>query len=90
MTRARERLLLSGAADFARWPAARQASTPIAWLAPALVGRAPGAAGGDQRRPGACSIGDGAGSTRVRRALPPATVGTVLRLDERRWPVPRR
>jgi ATP-dependent helicase/nuclease subunit A len=37
MTRARERLLLSGAVDFARWPAARADGAPIAWLAPALA-----------------------------------------------------
>jgi ATP-dependent exoDNAse (exonuclease V) beta subunit len=38
MTRARDRLLLSGAADFARWPSPRRGCPPIAWLAPALVG----------------------------------------------------
>jgi ATP-dependent exoDNAse (exonuclease V) beta subunit len=37
MTRAGERLLLSGAVDFARWPAARADGAPIAWLAPALA-----------------------------------------------------
>jgi ATP-dependent exoDNAse (exonuclease V) beta subunit len=36
MTRARERLLLSGAVDFARWPAERRGGPPIVWLAPAL------------------------------------------------------
>jgi ATP-dependent exoDNAse (exonuclease V) beta subunit len=36
MTRARERLLLSGSIDFARWPQACAAPPPIAWLAPAL------------------------------------------------------
>jgi len=36
-TRARERLLLSGAAPFGRWPPVRAGSAPIAWLAPALV-----------------------------------------------------
>ena len=41
MTRARERLLLSGAVDFARWPAARAGGAPIAWLAPALVAEVP-------------------------------------------------
>jgi len=35
MTRARERLILSGAARLESWPAADQ--SPIAWLAPALV-----------------------------------------------------
>jgi ATP-dependent exoDNAse (exonuclease V) beta subunit len=37
MTRARDRLLLSGAADLARWPAPKQGGAPIAWLAPALI-----------------------------------------------------
>ncbi|HEX3692297.1 MAG TPA: UvrD-helicase domain-containing protein [Solirubrobacteraceae bacterium] len=36
-TRARERLILSGAVPFARWPQPRVGSAPIAWLAPALV-----------------------------------------------------
>jgi ATP-dependent exoDNAse (exonuclease V) beta subunit len=38
MTRARDRLLLSGSASFARWPEAGRGCPPIAWLAPALVG----------------------------------------------------
>ncbi len=37
MTRARERLLLSGAVEFERWPEARQAPTMISWLGPALT-----------------------------------------------------
>ncbi|MGN6372564.1 MAG: UvrD-helicase domain-containing protein [Solirubrobacteraceae bacterium] len=37
VTRARERLLLSGAADLARWPASKQGAPPIAWVAPALM-----------------------------------------------------
>ena len=36
MTRARERLLLSGSARFARWPRGNPGAAPIAWLAPAL------------------------------------------------------
>jgi ATP-dependent helicase/nuclease subunit A len=36
MTRARERLLLSGSVDFERWPEPRQAPTAISWLGPAL------------------------------------------------------
>ncbi len=39
MTRARRRLLLSGAADFGRWPGPER--SPIAWLAPALVADLP-------------------------------------------------
>jgi len=37
MTRARERLLLSGAADFSSWPQERPGSPPIGWVAPALI-----------------------------------------------------
>jgi ATP-dependent helicase/nuclease subunit A len=37
MTRARERLLLSGAADFGNWPDERPGSPPIGWVAPALI-----------------------------------------------------
>ena len=36
MTRARERLLLSAAVDFQRWPEARRGSTAISWLGPVL------------------------------------------------------
>ena len=41
MTRARERLLLSGAADFERWPEESLTSPPIAWLVPALAPELP-------------------------------------------------
>ena len=41
MTRARERLLLSGAVDFAGWPRERPGAAPIAWLGSALVPELP-------------------------------------------------
>ncbi len=41
MTRARERLLLSGAASFARWPRPGPGAAPISWLAPALSQQLP-------------------------------------------------
>jgi ATP-dependent exoDNAse (exonuclease V) beta subunit len=41
MTRARERLLLSGAVDFSSWPRERPGAAPIAWLGPALVAELP-------------------------------------------------
>ena len=41
MTRARERLLLSGAIEFERWPEPRPGGTPISWLAPALAAELP-------------------------------------------------
>ncbi len=37
LTRARERLLLSGVVSFKRWPEAKMGCAPIEWLAPALV-----------------------------------------------------
>jgi ATP-dependent helicase/nuclease subunit A len=41
MTRARERLLLSAAVDFASWPKDRPGAAPIAWLGPALAAELP-------------------------------------------------
>jgi hypothetical protein len=41
MTRARERLLLSGAVDDASWPRERPGAPPIAWLGPALAPELP-------------------------------------------------
>jgi len=38
MTRARERLLLSGAVEFESWPEPRQGASMISWLGPALEG----------------------------------------------------
>jgi ATP-dependent helicase/nuclease subunit A len=41
MTRARERLLLSGAVSFARWPEARLGAPTLSWLGPALSSEVP-------------------------------------------------
>jgi ATP-dependent helicase/nuclease subunit A len=41
MTRARERLILSGSCDFERWPDARQGAPTISWLGPALATELP-------------------------------------------------
>ncbi len=41
MTRARERLLLSGAVDFEKWPEQRQGATMASWLGPALAAEVP-------------------------------------------------
>ena len=87
MTRARERLLLSGAVDFERWPASRQAPTAISWLGPALSAELPalvadlaaGATTGDAAVFD-LQIGDGAATVRCRLNAP-ATVGSVLRLE---------
>jgi hypothetical protein len=75
MTRARERLLLSGAADFARWPGERVGGPPISWLAPALAPEVPECAH-SLRRP---LLDLPVGETWMRcRLNAPATVGTVL------------
>ena len=71
MTRARERLLLSGAVSFARWPDARQGAAPLAWLGPALSGRIPEiacahAAGAEDAVLDLCIGADGAERLRVR------------------------
>jgi ATP-dependent helicase/nuclease subunit A len=41
LTRARERLILSGATDVARWPEPRNGGPPIDWIARAVVGGVP-------------------------------------------------
>ena len=47
MTRARERLVLSGAVDLERWSERRQAATAISWLGPALAADLPTLASGN-------------------------------------------
>jgi ATP-dependent helicase/nuclease subunit A len=83
-TRARDRLLLSGAVDFARWPAVRQAATPISWLAPALSAELPALVGAYVAGVPVHDVPVGAsGLVSVRcRLNSPANVGVVLRLDE--------
>ncbi len=54
-TRAENRLLLSGAVSFERWPTLRPGVAPIAWLAPALVPDAPSLAA-SAGRPGALTV----------------------------------
>ncbi|HKH79520.1 MAG TPA: ATP-dependent helicase [Solirubrobacteraceae bacterium] len=64
MTRARERLLLSGAADFASWPRERDGAAPIAWLGSALVPELPVLCA-DAVRAGQLSTDDLAGEDRA-------------------------
>ncbi|HYM67795.1 MAG TPA: 3'-5' exonuclease, partial [Patescibacteria group bacterium] len=81
MTRARERLLLSGSLDFERWPEPRDSGPPIAWLAPALAGGLPSPLNAVD--PPVCdlALGDGEGTATVRCLLSsPASVGTILDL----------
>ncbi len=53
MTRARDRLICSGAADFARWPTPGPSAPTIAWLAPAMVADLPARLTGP---PGTCDV----------------------------------
>jgi ATP-dependent exoDNAse (exonuclease V) beta subunit len=79
LTRARERLILSGALNVDRWPdVSRNGVPPIAWLAPALAGGGPDAVP-TAEEPGTFAGGDGAGAGVRFLINSPATVGTVLR-----------
>ena len=84
MTRARERLLLSGAVDFERWPEQRLGAPAISWLGPALSAELPG----EMQRldPPVRELLVGASNgTQVRVGLrlnAPETVGSVLGLDD--------
>jgi len=64
MTRARERLLLSGAVDFASWPRERPGAAPIAWLGPALSPELPVLCAEVVRRFDLQAAGDSAGDDR--------------------------
>jgi ATP-dependent helicase/nuclease subunit A len=84
MTRARERMLLSGAVDFERWPTARQAPSAISWLGPALAAEIPALAESGAPGPHDLQIvGAAAGATTTVRCLlsSPATVGAVLDVE---------
>jgi ATP-dependent exoDNAse (exonuclease V) beta subunit len=93
MTRARERLLLSGAVDFANWPAARAGGAPIAWLAPALAAEVPEGAltlqqpvldlriGATQEAAPAAYADPHAGPQMRCWLNTPQTVGEVLRIE---------
>jgi ATP-dependent helicase/nuclease subunit A len=60
-TRAENRLLLSGAVAFGRWPEPKPGVAPIAWLAPALVGDAPKLAASERPPVGELTIDSGGG-----------------------------
>jgi ATP-dependent helicase/nuclease subunit A len=84
MTRARERLLLSGAVDLERWPEQRLGAPPISWLGPALSAELPASV--QILHPPIRELTVGASDgTQVHMGLrlnAPETVGTVLRLDD--------
>ena len=70
MTRARERLLLSGAVDFTSWPRERPGAAPIAWLGPALAPSCRRCARRPCGRLGGCRLRGEAAARPVRRANP--------------------
>ena len=77
MTRARDRLLLSGSVDFEHWPRPQQAPTPISWLGPALAEELPALV--QEARAPLHDLVVGPGAT-VRCLLnSPANAGVVLR-----------
>lgn len=79
LTRARERLLLSGALDFAAWPVDVPGAPPLAWLAPALHRDLPTLASELQQPLRELEV-DGAPGVRLRVLFnTPATLGPVLR-----------
>jgi ATP-dependent helicase/nuclease subunit A len=82
MTRARERLLLSGAVDFERWREQRPGASAISWLARALAAELPEVLGDAVPAPLHDLLADPSGVARVRCLLSaPATLGSVLRLE---------
>jgi ATP-dependent helicase/nuclease subunit A len=75
LTRARERLLLSGSCDFERW----SGGAPITWLAPALVPELPTLARTLERPVADLAVAGGGGVAARCWLNTPATVGSVLR-----------
>ncbi|HEX4467870.1 MAG TPA: PD-(D/E)XK nuclease family protein, partial [Solirubrobacteraceae bacterium] len=87
MTRARERLLLSGAADFERWKPWQPGAAPIGWVAPALSSEIPELASAGVPQTYA-TVGGASALVRFNSA---GNVGTVLRREAmaRRMAPPR-
>jgi len=89
MTRARERLLLSGAADFGRWADASASAGPMSWLGPALVPDLPVRMQTEPRRryelrvPGGapllCAVGTPAGAAPAAQEHPADAAPTAAR-----------
>jgi ATP-dependent helicase/nuclease subunit A len=81
MTRARERLLLSGAVDFARWPEERRGATAISWLGPALSAEIPALAAAPEGVWRDLPVGGGGGVGIRLRLNARGTLGSVLRRE---------
>jgi ATP-dependent helicase/nuclease subunit A len=82
MTRARERLLLSGAIDLERWAEPRMPATAISWLGPALAGELPmlAKAAGTPEQVHDLPLGGFADAhVRVRLSSPAGLAGTLDR-----------
>ncbi|MCW3070039.1 MAG: family ATPase [Solirubrobacterales bacterium] len=77
MTRARERLLLSGSVDFERWPRARQTATPISWLVPALNPELPALLQSGEPPPQELRIAGAGTTTLLLRVSSPELAGAV-------------
>jgi len=79
MTRARERLLLSGAVNFERWPGERPRAPAISWLGPALCPELPAIVAALERPVCDLPVAGVPSRAGVRAMLSaPATVGAVL------------
>ena len=79
MTRARERLLLSGGVNFERWPEERLRAPTISWLGPALGAELPALTATLEQPVCDLVVAGATGHASVRcRLNTPATVGTVL------------
>jgi ATP-dependent exoDNAse (exonuclease V) beta subunit len=88
MTRARERLLLSGSVEFQHWPRGGQAPTPISWLGPALAEELPALVAEAQAPLHELAVAPGA---IVRCVLnSPVNAGIVLRTGTATPPAPPR
>jgi ATP-dependent helicase/nuclease subunit A len=68
MTRARELLLLSGSANFARWPRRGPGGAPISWLAPAICEELPEMLAAGEEPPAIVAL-DSREAARVRLRL---------------------
>jgi ATP-dependent helicase/nuclease subunit A len=79
MTRARERLLLSGTADFERWPDPRQGAPTISWLAPALSAELPARVQSAEQAVFDLQVGAAGRSTVRCRLNAPGTAGAAAR-----------
>jgi ATP-dependent helicase/nuclease subunit A len=74
MTRARERLLLSGAADFERWP---RSGPPISWLVPVLAPDLPALLHEGEAAPAELAVGPAPGARVGCRTCSPARADTI-------------